>query len=44
MNQVEMPMQRTLRDGRVAEILPLLFDRARIGVGPADRRGYDDVW
>lgn len=34
-----------LPDGREATVMPLTFDRARIGVSQAgDLSGFDDVW
>lgn len=35
---------RILPDGRLAMIVPLTFGRARLGVGPVDSLGFDDVW
>jgi hypothetical protein len=39
-----MIIGKALPDGRVAEIAPLLFGRARILVGEPDSRFYDDAW
>lgn len=35
---------RRLPDGRLAVVVPLLFGRARIGVGPPDVRTFEDLW
>jgi hypothetical protein len=38
-------VERTLPDGRLATVYPLLGGRARLGVAPAgDRTGFTDVW
>ena len=36
--------RRTLPDGRVIDIIPLTFGRARLGIGWPDDVGYQDVW
>jgi hypothetical protein len=38
--------KRILSDGRVAEVFPLTFGRARLGVSRPERYGYtwDDEW
>lgn len=36
--------RRSLADGRVAEVIPLTFGRARRCIGPADRPFYEDGW
>lgn len=35
---------RRLDDGRALSIVPLLFGRARVAIGPAHGVTYDDVW
>ena len=36
--------ERDLPDGRSLHVLPLLFARARLCVGPKDSDVYEDVW
>lgn len=36
--------ERRLPDGRMAVVFRLTFGRARLGVGPADSRYFDDAW
>lgn len=36
--------KKSFSDGRVAEVIPLVFGRARLSVGKAGAMGYDDVW
>lgn len=36
--------QRTLDDGRLVAVMPLLFGRARLGIGPAGVQWFSDVW
>jgi hypothetical protein len=31
-------------DGRTAVVIPLLFGRARIAIGPTGSMGFDDLW
>jgi len=33
-----------LPDGRVVEVIPLTFGRARLCIGPKGSLGYDDAW
>lgn len=36
---------RTMPDGRIADVIPLTYGRARLCVGrEPERFGYDDVW
>jgi len=37
-------VRRDLLDGRIADLVPLTFGRARINVGPAGSLGYDDAF
>jgi hypothetical protein len=34
----------TLPDGRIADVMPLAYGAARLGVGKAGEQVYDDVW
>lgn len=36
--------ERITPDGRLIGVLPLLFGRARLGIGRLDDDGFDDVW
>lgn len=36
--------ERILPDGRQAIVMPLTYGRARLGIGPAGCRGFDDVY
>lgn len=36
--------RKSFSDGRFAEVIPLVFGRARLGIGKAGAMGYDDVW
>jgi len=36
--------ERILPDGRLLQVIPLTFGRARLCVGPADSMTYDDNW
>jgi hypothetical protein len=36
--------RRTLDDGRALFVVPLLFGRARLGIGPAGSLVFDDIW
>lgn len=35
---------RTLPDGRIVDVTPLTYGRARLHVGPADDWAYTDEW
>lgn len=35
---------RELDDGRVLFLIPITFNRARLGVGDPEGTGYDDIW
>jgi hypothetical protein len=36
--------EKPLPDGRMAQVYPLTFGRARLGVGQPDQQWYDDEW
>jgi len=36
--------RRTLPDGRLVDVTPLTFGRARLHIGPPDSWCYDDSW
>lgn len=36
--------ERKLPDGRILQVIPLTYGRARLCVGPADSVCYDDVF
>jgi hypothetical protein len=36
--------RRTLPDGRILDVMPLTFGRARLHIGPAGALFYDDGW
>jgi hypothetical protein len=37
-------LRRYVPYGRVAIVFAITFGRARLGVGPANSQGFDDVW
>ncbi len=37
-------MRRELDDGRLIDVVPLTFGRARLHIGPSDSPFYDDGW
>jgi hypothetical protein len=39
-----MVWQRLLADGRLVVVMPLLWGMGRLGIGPPDDVGFDDVW
>lgn len=36
--------ERIMPDGRLAVVFHLTFGRARLGIGPPDYSGFDNVW
>lgn len=44
MNDPDRLYRRHLPDGRLIDVNPLTFGRARICIGPGDRPVYDDAW
>lgn len=36
--------ERTLPNGKLLQVVPLTFGRARLYIGPADMPVYDDGW
>lgn len=40
----EFLYRRHLSDGRLIDVYPLTYNRARIGVGPQGSISYDNVW
>ncbi len=36
--------RRSLADGRLIDVTPLTFGRARLQIGPAGEPWYDDGW
>lgn len=36
--------KKLLTDGRQGVVMPMLFGKARIGVGPKDADWFDDNW